>query len=159
MTELILHVGERLAEADPTEPGLLEQGQPDAMHEVQGVDRLADGGLGFQERFPSLERSRERGWEVHPARLARLRAAHQELAASVADGPPDLDEVTSEVEVGPLEPEDLALAHPGPRGQRDQVQPLGMTSLAGAEEGRKLGLGERSHRRARFLLRPLKEES
>ena len=61
MTELILHVGERLAEADPTEPGFLEQGQPDAMHEVQGVDRLADGGLGFQERFPSLERSRERG--------------------------------------------------------------------------------------------------
>src|SRR6266705_6489300 len=89
MTELILHVGERLAaldqergvgvpevvEADPTEPRLLEQGQPDAMHEVQGVDRPVDpireyprreitalnGGLGLEKRFPPLERSRERG--------------------------------------------------------------------------------------------------
>src|SRR5438034_3324573 len=56
MTELILHVGERLAaldqergvgvpevvEADPTEARLLEQGQRDAMHEVQGVDRPVD---------------------------------------------------------------------------------------------------------------------
>jgi len=38
-----------------------------------------------------------------------------------------------------LEPEDLALAHPGPRGHRDQVQPLRVPPLAGAEEGRKLG--------------------
>ena len=28
-------------EADPPEPRLLKQGQPDAVHEVQGVDRLA----------------------------------------------------------------------------------------------------------------------
>ena len=55
---------------------------------------------------------------------------------------------------GPLEPEDLALAHPGPRGQRDQVQPLRVPPLAGAEEGRKLGLGERCDRGARFLFRP-----
>src|SRR6184192_1021292 len=174
MTELILHVGERLAaldqergvgvpevvEADPTEARLLEQGQPDAMHEVQGVDRPVDpireyprreiaalnGSLGLEKRFPPLERSRERGGEVHAARLARLRAPNQELAAAVADGPPDLDEVASEVEVGPLESEDLALAHPGPRGQGDQVQPLRVPPLAGAEEGRKLGLGERSDR-------------
>jgi len=53
---------------------------------------------------------------------------------------------------GPVEPEDLALAHPGPRGQRDQVQPLRVPPLAGAEEGRKLGLGERCDRGARFLL-------
>ena len=54
----------------------------------------------------------------------------------------------------PLEPEDLALTHPGPRGQRDQVQPLRVPPLAGAEEGRKLGLGERGDRGARFLFRP-----
>ena len=53
-----------------------------------------------------------------------------------------------------MEPEDLALAHPGPRGQRDQVQPLRVPPLAGAEEGRKLGLGERCDRGARFLFRP-----
>jgi|SRR5437762_636914 len=115
MTELILHVGGRLAaldqergvgvpevvEADPTEARLLEQGQPDAMHEVQGVDRPVDpireyprreiaalnGGLGLEKRFPPLERSRERGGEVHSARLARLRAPNQERASAVADSP------------------------------------------------------------------------
>jgi len=31
-----------IVEADPTEARLLEQGRPDAMHEVQGVDRPVD---------------------------------------------------------------------------------------------------------------------
>jgi len=94
VAELILHVRERLSaldqdrgvrvakvmEADPTEPGLLEQRLRDAMHEVQRVDRLVDpvrkyprreiaalnGGLGLLERFPALERSRKRGGKVHP---------------------------------------------------------------------------------------------
>src|SRR3989442_7483652 len=55
---------------------------------------------------------------------------------------------------GPLEPEDLALEHPGPRGQRDQVQPLRVPPLAGAEEGRKLGLRELWDHGARLLLCP-----
>src|SRR5438034_9689696 len=114
MTELILHVGERLAaldqergvgvpevvEADPTEARLLEQGQRDAMHEVQGVDRPVDpireyprreltalhGGLGLEKRFPPLERSRERGRGHWSQRTSAWRLPHH-VAIAIRVGP------------------------------------------------------------------------
>ena len=181
MAELLLHVGQRLApldqqgrvgvakvvEADPPQPGLVEQRVPDAMQEIQRVDWLAglvrvypwgriaalEGSLGLQEGLPGLERTRQRRRKVHAASFSALRASGAQRAAGVGHSPTDVDEAARKIEVLPLEPQDLALTEPSPRRGRDQIEPGRIPAFAGGEQMAELALGEWHHAGARLLLR------